>query len=194
MRHNGDLKIGKAADAEKYAGVTEVTGNLSIYGSAKLDAPKLYPGGFDNFTILDGIGCVVLSSKQANGVTVLSCRDSTIRDQKIVGDKFYVAQSGGYNAHGNTVAMAVQELAFKTGERDVGQYRNMPLDTQKTPQEWAIVYRTVTGACRFGTEDFMKRKGALKKSYTLADILQETDGAYGYEQFRAVVTGATNGF
>lgn len=38
MKHIGNLEIRTAADAKKYAGLTEVTGDLYIYSSAKLDA------------------------------------------------------------------------------------------------------------------------------------------------------------
>ena len=91
MKHIGNLEIRNAADAKKYAGLTEVTGDLYIRSDAKLDA---------------------------------------------------LTSVGGY--------------------RDVEQYRDMPPTTRKTPQEWAVVYRRVTGACRFGTEDFMARKGKLE--------------------------------
>jgi hypothetical protein len=169
--------------------LTEVSGHVYLYEGASLTAPKLYPDGFGKFTVLDDIGCVVLSTKQAHGVTVLLCRHSKIRDQKIVGNKFYVAQSGNHNAHGKTIDEAVRELQFKTGDRDIEQYRNMPKSTKKSPDDWAFVYRMITGACQYGTRDFMARKGKLKKSYTLTEILAETKGAYGHETFAKVVTG-----
>jgi len=50
----------------------------------------------------------------------------------------------------------IEELAFKSGERDVSQYKNMPLDTLKTPDEWAFIYRMATRACQYGTKNFMK--------------------------------------
>jgi hypothetical protein len=62
----------------------------------------------------------------------------------------------------------------------------MPLDTIKTPQEWGFVYRRATGACKMGTESFMSAK-AKKENYTLAEIIEETKGAFGAEQFRKVV-------
>jgi hypothetical protein len=65
----------------------------------------------------------------------------------------------------------------------------MPKDTRKSPEEWAFVYRKITGACRFGTDRFIQSKGKIKETYTLAEILTETNGAYGHDVFRRVVAG-----
>ena len=141
-------------------------------------------------SVIDGIGCVVLSEKRQGDITVLMCRRSKIKNQKVIGDKFYVAQKGSDNAHGKTIAEATQELMFKIGPRDVSQYRNMPKDTKKTPNEWALVYRMVTGACSYGTNQFIESQGKLKRSYTLAEILERTKGQFGAERFRDVVESA----
>ena len=45
MKHQGNLVIRTQADADKYSGLTEVTGGLSINASAKLDALKSVGGG-----------------------------------------------------------------------------------------------------------------------------------------------------
>lgn len=93
----------------------------------------------------------------------------------------------GNHAHAETMKEALEELAFKTGERDIDSYRNMPADTVKTPQEWAFIYRMVTGACKQGTSHFMASKGELKTTYTLTEILEETKGAFGHEKFKEIV-------
>ena len=223
MKHQGNLIIRTAADAEKYKSLTEVTGNLYIEASAKLDAlksvggylsihasakldalksvggylyinangsliaRKLYPGGYDKFSVIDGIGCVVLSEKKQDGVTIRLCRHSKVKNQKVVGDKFFVASRATHHAHGKTIAEATQELAFKAGSRNVSQWKNMPGDTVKTPQEWAFAYRMITGACRYGTDQFIASKGKLKRRYTLAEIVALTRGAFGHDRFCEVV-------
>jgi len=188
--YEGNLIIRTDADAKKYASLTKVTGYLYIYSKGSLSAGKLYCGGYDKFKVIDGIGCVVLSEKRQGDITVLMCRRSKIKNQKVIGDKFYVAQKGSDNAHGKTIAEATQELMFKIGPRDVSQYRNMPKDTKKTPNEWALVYRMVTGACSYGTNQFIESQGKLKRSYTLAEILERTKGQFGAERFRDVVESA----
>jgi len=72
-------------------------------------------------------------------------------------------------------------------DRDIDQFRDMPIDTTKKPYEWANVYRAITGACSTGTRMFIKDKGELKDEYTLAEIIRETKGAYGHERFVDVV-------
>jgi len=98
----------------------------------------------------------------------------------------YVVTNGTYHAHGDTIKAAREALVFKLQDRDVSIYRNMPLDTVKTPMEWAGIYSVITGACEAGCRHFMSQK-TLKKKYTLAEILEETKGAYQYEKFAEVV-------
>ena len=141
-----------------------------------------------NFEVVDGIGCVVLSEKTRDGTTIKHCRKAKFEDGEIVGDRFYVASNGEENAHGKTIKDAIEELAFKTAIRDISQYKNMPMDTVKTPDEWAFVYRMATGSCRYGVTQFMKSQGALKKKYTLLEIIKITNGAYGHETFKGAVS------
>ncbi len=164
-----------------------VGGSLHIYEKGSLTAGKLYPDGFDKFMTFDNIGCIVLSEKLQNDVTIRLCRHSKINNRKVVGDKFFVASGNGHNAHGKTIAEATQELAFKAGSRDVSQWENMPRDTVKTPAEWAFVYRMITGACRYGTDQFIASKRKMKNRYTLTEIVAETKGAFGHDRFCAVV-------
>ena len=180
----GDLYINSSAKLDAPA---SVGGDLSINSSAKLTAGKLYCGSYSKFKVIDGIGCVVLSEKKQGDVTVLMCRHSKIKNQKVVGDKFYVASKGSDNAHGKTIAEATQELMFKIGPRDVEKYRGMSKDAAKSPTEWALIYRMVTGACQYGTNQFIESRGKLKKKYTLAEILTITKGQWGHERFAETV-------
>ncbi len=124
----------------------------------------------------DGVFSRVISSK--NGVKKVKSDD---------GDIMYIVSSGEFNAHGKTIKEAREALIYKTQSRDVSEYKNMPKDTVKTPKEWAAVYHVTTGACIAGCESFIKSKGKLKKTYTLAEILEQTKGAYGHERFKEVV-------
>ena len=136
MKYEGNLVIRTKADANKYSELTEVTGNLSINSEAKLDAPKLesvggylyisseakldapklYAKGFDNFKVYDGIACVVLSSKKKADIEILTCRHAKVKQQKLVGEKFFVTKKGNYSAHAEELKTALEELAFKLGD------------------------------------------------------------------------------
>jgi hypothetical protein len=183
----GDLYISSNA---KLDALTSVGGDLYIYSKGALTAGKLYCGGYEKFKVIDDIGCVVLSEKKQGDMTILMCRHSKIKNQKVVGDKFYVAQKGDSNAHGKTIAEAVQEILFKIGPRDVSRYRNMPMHTAKTPSKWALIYRMVTGACQYGTAQFIETRRDLKKEYTLAEILTLTEGQFGHDRFSETVNAA----
>jgi hypothetical protein len=98
----------------------------------------------------------------------------------------YVIKSGELFAHGDTPQQAREALLFKTADRDVSAYRNMPMNTVKTPMEWAVVYHIVSGACEAGCKMFMSRQ-TLKDKYTLAEIIEATKGQYGHDRFVEVV-------
>ena len=205
MKYTGNLVINTKSDAKKYADVSEVTGNLSINSDAKLDAltsvggylyinsdtkldaPELYAKGFGNFRVYDYIACVVLSEKEKGEIKILSCRQARIKKGTLIGEKFFIAKKGELTAHAADIKNALEELSFKTGERNVEQYKDMPVDTIKTPTEWAFIYRMITGACAYGIDQFMKSKGKLKKKYTLAEIIDETRGAFGHDVFTKIV-------
>ena len=129
------------------------------------------------FTIADNILAKIISKKNA------------VSKILVVGKKApsYLASDGkGNYAHGDTAREAQEELAFKTNKRDVSEYKNMPPSTKKTPQEWAFIYRMITGACTMGTRMFIDRR-SLKKQYTLLEIIKETEGQFGAKRFRELV-------
>ena len=126
----------------------------------------------------DGVFSYVLSSKL--GVKKLKTENGKI---------LYLVTSGKFSAHGESIKEARESIVYKIQDRDLTVYKNMPVDTIKTPKEWAAVYHVVTGACIAGCEDFMKGKGKLKKQYTLDEILEQTKGAYGHDKFISVVRG-----
>ena len=115
---------------------------------------------------------------------VISTRKGTKRVKTDNGEILFVVNDDkGNSAHGSTIKEAFADLAFKLVSKDIDQFKNMPLDIVKTPQEWALVYRAITGSCQTGIKMFMESKGGLKKKYSLSEILKETEGAYGYDKF-----------
>ena len=177
--------------------LVEVSGSVYVLKNATFTAPALttieevrYPSNWfgHDVDVYDGMGCVVVSEKVRDGITIRYCRKASFKDTKLVGEKYFVVSDGKHNAHGEAIDAAMADLMFKTADRDIEKYRNMPIDTVKTPYEWATVYRIITGTCQYGTQDFINKQGALKESYTLAEILRLTNGAYGSDKFNEVVT------
>jgi len=135
------------------------------------------------FEVVDGIACQVILTRKKDDVVIKRARKTVFKDGKIVGDIFYIASKDCNNAHGKTAKEAMEELAFKTSSRDLSQFKDIKLEDKKTPNEWGLIYRAITGACKLGVDDFKKQKGKLKRKYSLEEIIQETQGAYGSEKF-----------
>ena len=155
------------------------TGGLPEKFNEKLRADLELKFNIKGFTIADGILARIIHSRGALKKVMICGQTKT---------SWLASDDKGNHAHGDTMREAREELAFKTGDRDVSQYRNLPLDIVKTPKEWAFVYRNITGACGQGTKMFMARQ-KLKKSYTLSEIIAATNGAYGHESFVRCVKG-----
>ena len=130
----------------------------------------------------DGILTKRISERKKGDVTIY-------KTQRLASDEIiYVAKQGDITAHGKTAREAVEELVFKDAKRDVSQYKNMPLDTTHTPKDWAFIYRYITGACKTGVKMFLEGK-QLKKTYTLQEVLRETEGAYRFKRFKEITMG-----
>ncbi len=176
--------------------LAEVSGYVDVSENAAFTAPALVTIGHVAYNtemfghiiqVYDGIGTVTVSEKTRDGITIRSCRKAQFTDGNLVGENMYVVSKDEHNAHGETLSAALSDLAYKTADRDLSQYQNMPIDTVKTPYEWATAYRVVTGACQMGTEAFIKQQGGLKDAYTLSEIINITRGAFGSDRFRKVV-------
>ena len=157
--------------------------NLTSLKGAPLENQDMFlPFLNKGYVLADGILTEFISKKRVKETDVFKTR-------KIgTGDIVWVAKKCDKYAHAKTLAKSLLELDFKTKDRDVEQYRDMPLDTLKTVNEWAYIYREVTGACQTGTEMFIESK-ERKSEYTLVELLKEIDGQYGCDDFKEVVGG-----
>lgn len=60
----------------------------------------------------------------------------------------------------------------------------MTLDSVVTLEKAVEMYRVITGACRQGSEAFVKSLGdAVKESYTVRECIELTRGQYGGATF-----------
>lgn len=193
VSHN--LRI-PANEQIKLEGIAEVSGSVYVRENAKFTAPALAEVGEIRFKttmfgkkidVFDGMGCIVLSEKERDGITIKYSRKASFKDRKLVGDKYYIATSGDHNAHGESIEMALSDLSFKTADRDVSVYKNMGMETVKTPYEWATIYRIITGACNLGTQDFITNQGDLKGQYKLSEVIEKTKGHFGSDRFINIV-------
>jgi hypothetical protein len=121
---------------------------------------------------IDGIFCEILSSK-GNILKIKSCN-------KIA----YIFFKNDIYAHGNTVKQAYLDWLFKTSDRDVSKYQNLDKTKEYELNFWIIAYRTITGACSFGTNQYLENnKEKYKDKMTLQEVLTATIGQYGHNTF-----------
>ena len=87
-------------------------------------------------------------------------------------------------AHCDKLRDGIADLLFKAAEdRGAEQYKGLSLDTEITVSEAVTMYRIITGACRAGSEAFVNSIGALKEKYTIREVIEQTKGQYGAENF-----------
>ena len=107
--------------------------------------------------------------------------------KKINGAKtfFIVTDGNGKYAHGDTIQEAKKDLIYKISNRDKSEYENLTLSSELTFEEAIECYRVITGACSFGTKDFVENHLVEKKEkYTVQEMIDLTKGRYGNETFK----------
>ena len=95
-----------------------------------------------------------------------------------------VVSDGVNYAHCNKLREGIADLNFKTArDRGADQYQNLSLDTEMTVADMVTMYRIITGACRQGSESFVKSLGDLKEKYTIREAVELTRGQYNAGKF-----------
>ena len=124
------------------------------------------------YRVVDGFFCEVIKQHK------------NIIEVKIQNKKAYIFTKNGVNAHGKTIKQAYRDWLFKTSDRDVKQYEDLTLTTEKDLNYWVVCYRTITGACSYGTENYLdNNKEKYKNKMTLAEVFNATEGQYGHNTF-----------
>jgi len=129
------------------------------------------------YRIFDGIFCEVLR-KLKNAYKV-----------KIGLATKYVVTDGVNYAHGDTIKEARADLMYKISDRDTSQYEDLSLDSVVTKEDAIKMYRAITGACEAGTKHFVGGLRELKPRYTIAEIIELTEGQFGATDFKNFFKG-----
>jgi len=130
---------------------------------------------------------------KADGVLtkVVSHKGNVWKVKRINNDKiFYLITDGNNNyAHGDTLKEAKEDLLFKVTDRKKDDYDGLTLDSELSYEESIICYRVITGACSFGTKEFIANRLPKKKeTYTIAEIIELTKDEYGNNTFESFFT------
>ncbi|MCK9544880.1 MAG: hypothetical protein M0R03_22935 [Novosphingobium sp.] len=117
---------------------------------------------------------------------VVSHKGNVWKVKGVAKDKiFYLITDGNGNySHGDTLQEAKVDLIFKTTNRNKEDYEGLTLNSELSYEEAIVCYRVITGACSYGTKDFIENRLPKKKeTYTIAEIIELTKGEYGNNTF-----------
>ena len=124
------------------------------------------------WSFFDGVQKEIATIRKSGSITVCKMKDGT-----------YAMHDGEAYAHGETLKEAKADLIFKRTSRDLSEYKELTLDSKLTLAECIKMYRSITGACSLGTKEFCSKR-KLKKAYTVREVIEITDGAYGNERLK----------
>ena len=100
-------------------------------------------------------------------------------------ESYLVTDGNGKFSHGDTIKAAKDDLIFKISNRDKSDYKGLTLESKMSFEKAIECYRIITGACSFGTKDFVSNRLIKKeKEYTIAQMIEVTKGEYGNSTFR----------
>ena len=117
---------------------------------------------------------------------VISHKANVYRIRKIAKKEieYLITDGNGNWAHGETLEEAKEDLIYKISDRRKSDYENLTLNDTLPFDEAVKCYRVVTGACSFGTRDFIKNRLKDKKSeYKISEMIELTKGEYGHQTF-----------
>jgi hypothetical protein len=117
---------------------------------------------------------------------VISHRGNVYHVRKIAQKEiiYLVTDGNGKWSHGESLKEAKSDLMFKISNRTRDDYNHLKLTDTLLFEDAIMCYRVITGACSFGTKDFVSnRLGKKQNSYTIAEMIKVTKGEYGNRTF-----------
>ena len=157
-----------------------VGGNLDLnYGLScnytKLPSDSIISWCNGKYILVDGIFTEVVSHR-GNVYRVKKLNSNTI---------FYLVTDGVKYSHGSTLKEAKLDLIYKISNKSKDSYKDYTLDSVVTFEEGIECYRVLTGACSFGTKDFVTHRLVDRKSkYKISEIIELTRKEYRNEVFK----------
>ena len=124
----------------------------------------------------DGIMSKLISKKEIGASVVFKVR--------IIGkhEASFVVKVGDKFAHGKTIKDARESVKHKISDRDTSKFKGWKLSDIKPASDLIEAYRAITGACEFGTRNFVEGRKVPKKM-TVQEAIKITSGQYGSDEF-----------
>ncbi len=168
----GDLDLRRLTSKQKKSiQINKPTYNIPQDIRTKIEPLLTWQDG--KYRKIDDIFCEILTRK--NNILKVKTRN------KIA----YIFTKNGIHAHGKTVKQAYLDWLFKTSDRDVSKYKDLDTEEIHDLNFWVIAYRTITGACSFGTNEYLEQnKDKYKDKMTLKEVLKATENQYGHTTFK----------
>jgi hypothetical protein len=98
-------------------------------------------------------------------------------------NNFVVTKDNEVFAHSKSIRQGVSDLLFKLSDRDAEKYKSIDLDEQIPIEQAIVMYRTITGACSYGVESFMKGK-EFSETISVNEIMDIIGNQYGSVEFK----------
>ena len=125
------------------------------------------------YIIVDNILSKVLKRK-GNVLKVINHSDT---------EESYIVEQNGYYSHGRTLVEARESLVYKLSTRDLSEFKSLTLESVLSRDEAIRMYMSVTGACVFGTKQFIESRD-IKEEYSIKEIINLTISQYGNEKLK----------
>ena len=98
-------------------------------------------------------------------------------------DLFLVTDGKGTYAHGLTIKEAKEDLFYKIS-RNINSYKSLKLNSKLSYEKAIECYRAITGACKYGVQNFIETNNIKSKSYTIKEIIKITKNQYRNDIFK----------
>ena len=162
--------------------LTTVTGDIDIYEGGSLDADVLKGLKYE---AIDGSLFVIESERTVKGILVYSGYNVLkITNGELIKEECFVAKSKGFNAHGNTIKKAIEDVKFKIIS---DKLKKDPIN--KDTMISINYYHHATGSCISGIESWKKQQGIEVDEIRADDLLiiLESTNAYGLGKFKELI-------
>jgi hypothetical protein len=153
--------------------------NAGFVNLRSCTTPQMYRGKLIDLRHIDGCTMLIQSTRKTGGMSVMRSRyfgGGDIAKLK----QCYVAQSGEFYAHGDTIAKAMRDVRFKIDQLNFDASDLVALIKKRGTVTFND-FRLITGACVGGLEHGMITAGitAGTEEMPLKDVMRLAHGPYG---------------
>jgi len=136
---------------------------------------------------IDGISTIIYSAKGNVAKAAIINKDLTLKD-------CYVAKSGNYFAHGDTIEKAVNDaqrkllLNIPVEERIQSFKKKFKVNKKYSAKDYYEWHTILTGSCDSGKDSFVRNNGiSMEDSFTPKEFCNLVKNAYGSDVIKKLI-------